>query len=264
MRQLGREGYDVVVDAGSGQREAAELAGRQELLQALEKVGALEVGHLGRDDHHGGALEHGGAGVREARVLGSRHGVASHEGPAVALRDFVAGLADDALDAHRVYDDGAIGDETGLLAQPVDGGLGVARKDDELAGAYDVVGELAGHSLDLCKLERAARAVPGKDLAAGGPEGAGEGASHEAQAHDTAASGHKGGGAALLGHGYSSSGRSAQTASRMRAMRRMTSSNCAGVSAWAPSDHAWDGLLWTSISRPSAPAAQAAYAAGRT
>ena len=52
--------------------------------------------------------------------------------------------------------------------------------------------------------------------------------------------------------------RSAVTASRMSAMRFMASANWAGVRAWAPSDQASCGQLWTSISRPSAPAAVAA------
>ena len=50
----------------------------------------------------------------------------------------------------------------------------------------------------------------------------------------------------------------AVTASRMSAMRRMASANWLGVSACAPSDHAWEGQSWTSISRASAPAAVAA------
>ena len=185
MAELGGEGDHTVVHRGRGQREAPELARGKKGLQALEDLDALEVVHaLGGHNDHRGALEHGRARVGETGVLGSRHGVAADEGPAAALCDSPALLADDALHAHRVDDDGAVGDEACLLGEPINGGLRVARKHDELAGRDGLVVELSAHGLDLGELERALRAVPGVDVHSRGTESPREGAAHEAEPDD--------------------------------------------------------------------------------
>ena len=102
-------------------------------------------------------------------------------------------LADDALHADGIDDDGAGTDEVLVCLEPCDAGRGVAGQDDELAGGDGVGIELSIHRLDHGKLERRVRAVPGVDLGATGMERLGKGASDEAKAHDADAPGHEGG-----------------------------------------------------------------------
>src|SRR5262249_45268133 len=54
------------------------------------------------------------------------------------------------------------------------------------------------------------------------------------------------------------------TASAIRRRRCINRSNCSGSSDCAPSQSAFSGSWWTSISNPSAPAATAAWAIGGT
>ena len=198
MGKLRGEGDLLVMELRRGECERAELAGCEELLQALEDVDAVEVVHDQRgDDDHRRVVEHVRARVREPGELRSRHGVAAHEGPVVSLRDREAVVADDALDADGVDDDGTGGDEVLLGLEPLDAHLGVAREDDELAGTDDVIRELAVNRLDHGELGRRMRAVPGEDLLAARVKGFGERAAHEAEAHDPDSAGSERAGALL-------------------------------------------------------------------
>ena len=59
MGKLRGEGDLLVMELRRGERERAELAGREELLQALEDVDAVEVVHdLRGDDDHRRVVEH--------------------------------------------------------------------------------------------------------------------------------------------------------------------------------------------------------------
>ena len=108
MGELRGEGNNLIVALCRRHRKLSEAAGLEQSLYAIEHIEPPDVIHvIGRHHDHGGSLEHGGAGVGIACILGACHGVAAHEAPVMTSRDGKARLADPSLDARDVYDDGA-------------------------------------------------------------------------------------------------------------------------------------------------------------
>ena len=110
--------------------------------------------------------------------------MASHERDARLAGDRKARLADRALDAACVDDDGVWAHERRVATQPVDACLGVAREHDELARGHELVGERPRRCLDGCEGLDVLVEVKGIDLVAASRHGAGYGAADEAKAHD--------------------------------------------------------------------------------
>ena len=87
-----------------------------------------------------------------ARELGARHGVRAHKVKTVLAGELKGTLAYDALHAYGVNHHGAhdgigvggIGERLGVRLKPLDAGLGIAGKDDDVAFAERLVVELAG------------------------------------------------------------------------------------------------------------------------
>ena len=236
MAHLGGKGDHPVVGFGGGHRQLAEARRFQSLLDPLQK---RHIVALRRHQHHGRALEEVGPGVFKARVVGTGHGMAAHIGKAVLLRQGEDGLADHPLGAAEIDDQGGRRQIRGPLPQILHGGLGRDGQQQQVAG-FDGFG--IQQAVDGPAHPGEIQHDPVPVVAEDGPArlgvGLGHGAADEAQAHNA--------------DGAHSA------ASRTARAFRATSANCSGVRDWAPSHQAWGGSLWTSIIRPSAPAAAAA------
>ena len=213
---------------------------RQELYETCQSLGVRVT-----------VMKAFGGGGGKAAPLPAGHGVAADIGEAVLFRDGGDLLHHHPFDAAQVHQNGGLADLRPVSPRPVHRRLGADGHQDQITlGQGRLVQRTVNSAAQPGQHHGLLVQVDAIDGVAGpGFHTLGHRAPHQAQAHNS--------------YPHACPSRPLTTEWSDSSLRAR-GSKVSGFSDWGPSHRACSGSLWTSICRPSAPAATAAMASGST